>query len=132
MLTFSLAVRIEVIYRLFLYNICLAMQPCNCRALLPRIQLKYENCIKLQLCYDKRRILVADLMLTMKERGKYPAIGQQRFNHGHTSYNKIPITMITWTQCHHCSFAISTKPPGAKEKTKTISKNVGCSDRRQL
>ena len=84
MLAFSLAVRIKLISRLFLYNIFLAMQSCSCSALLPGIQFKYENCIKLQLCYDKRRILVADVMLTMKERGKYPAIGQQRFNHGHT------------------------------------------------
>ena len=84
MLTFSLAVRIRLIFRLFLYNICLVMQPCSCRALLPRIRFKYENCITLQLCYGKRTILVADVMLTMKERRKYLAIGQQRFNHGHT------------------------------------------------
>ena len=44
------------------------MTPCSCRALLPSIGFKYENCIKLQLVWGKRRSLVADVMLPMKER----------------------------------------------------------------
>ena len=58
--------------------------------------------------------MVADVMLPMKERGKYPAIAQKGFNHGHTSYNKRPRTLVKWTKYNPSHVSLSTKPSGAK------------------